>query len=224
MSYEQAVRTKHQFQANLKEFFRYASAMTIEEIELALGRIADRLSTSTAEQDSFHYQVKGVALKIYFDLRQVSQKSQVIILRQRLQSEMQDYFANLGRLAWQVNANQHFKRYEQYLKELDIYDDKLHDWHDEVEVIRKKVGFFKRIITLDHIDLPPQPARPKEVKEYYPLILEDEIDTWKQKANMEEFLIAKVTEYQLLTMPAVVSKDRTCVYDVTPDDVRLLAP
>ena len=69
MSVEKAIREKQAFRDRLREFLSIASMMTTDEIEIALGRLVDLLSKVKDEQEKLNLQVKGVALKVYFDLR-----------------------------------------------------------------------------------------------------------------------------------------------------------
>jgi len=218
MSYEEAVRAKHAFQNSLKEFFRYASAMTTEEVELAMGRIADRLSTANSEEARFHYQVKGTALKMYFDFRQAANKSHAMVLRLRLKSEMKEYFSELGAEEYVKQEKAHSKRYLAFKDAMADYWSKFEKWQEE----RKKHSLLKRMF--NSRDLPEPPEAPDPVSENFPVLLSYYVEEWKQKANMGEFLIAKVTDFAVFSIDEASVDTGSQAYDITPEDVQLLAP
>ena len=85
MGYEQSVREKHKFEKAVRDFFKYASVMTDEEIELCTGRIADRITSSDSESIKMninqiikygrkHFQIglKGYLVPSQINLRDLS--------------------------------------------------------------------------------------------------------------------------------------------------------
>ena len=81
MGIEDLIREKHSFRERLKEFLSIACTMTTDELEIALGRLADMLNLSTADAEKSNIRIKGATLKQYFDLRTSGEKSQSTLKR-----------------------------------------------------------------------------------------------------------------------------------------------
>jgi hypothetical protein len=220
MSYEETVRAKHAFQDSLKEFFRYASAMTLEEIEISMGRIADLYTSTNTEFEKFHYKVKGAALKLYFDLRNASKKRHGVLLRHKLRLEMREYFTSLGIEEYQKAQQEHQKKYKAYRTKVAGYEEKWEAWNAE----RKKIPLLKRIFRSDEIPGPPKYPVSEQISKYYPVPEKDYVKMSTDQATMDEFLINRVANFSLLSVPEAIQETQKQVYDVTPEDVKLLAP
>jgi len=69
MSIEEAVRTKHALEANIKGYLKLASILDNNELELGLARVADMMQSEEGLFEKEHYRLRGQILKAYFDLR-----------------------------------------------------------------------------------------------------------------------------------------------------------
>ena len=69
MSVEKAIREKQAFRDRVEEFLTIPTAMTNDEIEIALARLADMLGSAVNQHQHTNIQLKGTVLKYYFDLR-----------------------------------------------------------------------------------------------------------------------------------------------------------
>lgn len=72
---ESAVRDRHLFEDRLTQFLALAAAMTDRELEIALARLADRISASN-DALSGDTRFKGEVLHCYYSLRQSNAKKQ----------------------------------------------------------------------------------------------------------------------------------------------------
>ncbi len=102
MSIEKMVRDKHAFRERLKEFLAIAGAMTTDELEIALGRLADMLSTAQNDSQEENIRLKGSALKVYFDLRVAGEKTQSKLKRLALRRGLSEWQKNKGEHAYQL--------------------------------------------------------------------------------------------------------------------------
>lgn len=102
MSIEKLVREKHAFRERLKEFLAIAGAMTTDELEIALGRLADMLSTAQDNNFRENICVKGVSLKVYFDLRVSGEKSQSKLKRLALRCDLGEWQKARGKHAYKM--------------------------------------------------------------------------------------------------------------------------
>jgi len=87
MSVEKAIREKHAFRDRLLKFLSTAEIMTNDEIEIALGRLADVLHDTKNEDEQLNLRLKLAGLKVYFDLRMVGEVVQDIEKRSRVDRE-----------------------------------------------------------------------------------------------------------------------------------------
>ena len=147
-----------------------------------------------------------------------NQKSHARILRHRLKPEMKDYFSGLGVRVYSKLADEHKVKRQKYLVNLAKYEQTYSAWKKELS----KYSFFQRFFKSK--ELPVQPAAPDQVPVHCSVSEPLLIDQWIQRANMEEFLIGRITEYPLLPVKTEHDEDQHQTYDVTPDDVKLLAP
>lgn len=69
-------------------FLSMASALTNEELELALARIEDRLNAASEERERMGWRFRGRLLKSYFDLR-LGKRKRINIFRR-----FEGYFIN----------------------------------------------------------------------------------------------------------------------------------
>ena len=76
MSVERAIRERQAFEARIREFLTLAAALTTDEVEIALGRLADELGELSEPKDQERVMVKGQILRIYFDLRRTGRSAQ----------------------------------------------------------------------------------------------------------------------------------------------------
>ena len=76
MSVERAIRERQAFEARIKEFLALAAALTTDEVEIALGGLADILGELSEVKDQERVMVKGHILRIYFDLRRTGRRAQ----------------------------------------------------------------------------------------------------------------------------------------------------
>ena len=102
MSIENLVREKHAFRERLKEFLSIAGAMTTDELEIALGRLADMLSTAQNCAQEDNIRVKGATLKVYFDLRVAGEKTQSNFKRLALRRGLREWQEKRGEHAYQL--------------------------------------------------------------------------------------------------------------------------
>ena len=140
MSIEQQVRDKHTLEENTRKFLALAASMSSEELEIALGRLADQLIDECDEAEKLHITLKGALLKGYFDLRKRNIKKQ-----------------------------NKLKRVAEYLHS-DLASPSLDAWHNTCTSARiawrekrKTMSFLGRIFTEVEIPdfmLPPKPQSP----------------------------------------------------------------
>ena len=76
MSIEEQIREKQSFEHNLKLFLKLASGLSDNEIEIVLGRLADKIANSENDSHGKHVQFTGDILKLYYDLRISGAKKQ----------------------------------------------------------------------------------------------------------------------------------------------------
>ena len=147
MSIEDTVREKHEFERRVTEFLKIVASMSVNEIELALARVADQLSYPTGDVEVEHIQVKGQILKEYFNSRKYGQLKQVKLKR----------FINY--LASWNHAPRH-PALEKWEKERDARQE---EWREQV----RNMTLLKRLLTKDSL---PHDRMPK-----YPEIPESEL-------------------------------------------------
>lgn len=172
MSIEEAVRRKHAFEHTLKDYLQFVSAMSREEIELSLGRLADNGQLISE---------KGAILKIYLDLRNAGIKRQNKVKRVSLRPAMMRFFAERGKAA-HANALQ---RYSAACRQ------------HEAEVWKEKIGWNNRASfwkqTFYKPTLPAAPTLPATVGQY--------VKQSKAKADMSEYLITSAVNFHHLSVP-----------------------
>ena len=168
MSIEQLVREKHAFRERLKEFLALAGAMTNDELEIALGRLADMLTMSQDGHEKEDARTKGAALKYYFDLRIAGEKSQASLKRTFMRNKM---------IEWRTKHGQQTG--------MQAYRQAQEKWKAEYEAFKKQIQglpFIKRIFAAS-------PISPSA------LVF---IEQAKAKLGMPDYLIAQVTSFKLI--------------------------
>ena len=78
---EETIRQKQRFRKSVTEFISIATALTDQELELALARIADQMSAKSDEQARIHWRFRGQLLKSYYDMRLAGKKRLSILKR-----------------------------------------------------------------------------------------------------------------------------------------------
>lgn len=168
--------------------------MTDQELEITMGRLADMLLDSDNENEKFHISVKGVVLKLYFDMRCAGIKRQSAVKRLTHRSAMKRYFTDKGK-------TKHAIAVAQYKSALSTYNIELTQW----EVKIQKLPLLRRMFA----ERPKAPTCPAGVEWY--------IAQSKAKADMPEYLIASAAEFRLIAVPLNIK-------DVKQEEVKLLAP
>jgi hypothetical protein len=135
MSFEQMIIQRQAFRHDLREYLSFISAMSTDEIELALGRLADMLLASMDAQ-KMEIAIKGTVLKIYFDMRRSGKKSQSMIKRFALWSSMMRFRDEEGR--------------KSYARALQDWEQKYAAWKRHIQ----RLSLYKRIIAIE-------PAKPR---------------------------------------------------------------
>lgn len=74
MTLEETIRQKQRFRKSVAEFLSIATALTDQELELALARIADWMNATSDEQAQIHWRFRGQLLKPYYDMRLARKK------------------------------------------------------------------------------------------------------------------------------------------------------
>ncbi len=147
MSVENKVRERQEFERRIKEFLTLVASMSVDEIELALARLADQLSNSTDSGKVEKIKIKAQILSQYFNLRKSGAVKQVKFKR---------FISSL--VGWS-NLPQH-PMLEKYQRERDA---RLEEWINK----RRKMNWLKKCLTSD---IPPNDQMPK-----YPIISNSEI-------------------------------------------------
>ena len=209
MGYEQSVREKHKFEKAVRDFFKYASVMTDEEIELCMGRIADKITSSDSASIKQHLSIKGALLKKYLECRLLGLIKQSRLKRVLYRGEMKDFFVNKGRnihflaiesYEYQVSQSkkQHEARMNEYKSNYKIWQKTLSDW-------------FKRLSG----PIPDQPKRPELPAIKKPDDVEKFVERSMLRANMSDFLIATTCDFNLINIPQTVEH-------YSPNDIKKL--
>lgn len=76
MSIEDQIRDKQNFEYNLKLYLKLALALTNNEIEIVLGRLADMLTNTKSDSRRKSIKFTGDVLKFYYDLRISGERKQ----------------------------------------------------------------------------------------------------------------------------------------------------
>ena len=132
MSVERAVREKQAYRNRLREFLSIAAVMTTDEVEIALGRLADLLGTADGEHAELEIRAKGTALKVYFDLRQSAILTQDHARRTTLEAE---------------RKRQQGRDMPTFQRALEIQSQAIEKQKQEEERRRPKKSWFARLIT-----------------------------------------------------------------------------
>jgi hypothetical protein len=81
MTLEETIREKQRFKKSVIEFLSIATALTNQELEIALARIADWMNTMSDEQSRIQWRFRGQLLKSYYDLRLAGKKRVAMLKR-----------------------------------------------------------------------------------------------------------------------------------------------
>lgn len=174
MKVEELVRQKHAAEQALKEYLRFVSTMSCEEIELAMGRLADMLSEPYDADSLALIFLKGSILKVYLDLRVSGEKKQKSRQRSSHKQGMKMYYAAKGRAM-------HAQSMQKYEAAMCIYGQECAQWRLEI----KKIPLLKRIFSA-----PPHPVEPDS-----PDMVDVYIRYSQRNANLSDYLIASATVF-----------------------------
>jgi hypothetical protein len=198
MSYVDALKEKHRFEESLCDLLRYLSAMTIEELELAMAHIADDVVSEPVEASKINGLVKGAALQTYLGLRADKQIQQRKLQRVMFRGEMKEYFAHIGTVQREVDVEErdvHAKRLQaSYEIEMEEYRRECLEWTRT----RDALPFFKRLLGGG----PKLGARPMPQGVPYPPGLSVYIARAQSMGTMEEFLVSVSRNFELLPLPS----------------------
>lgn len=212
MGYEDEVRARHAFEQAIRDFLSLLSAMTREEMELSIGRIADNLNSEASAVCETQSLLKGKVLRIYLDLRHERVLKQNKLRRLRMRPEMKSYFEHLGLFRHaQATANYEKKwtAVEQERKKLaGAHKEAISHWKEMVHGLPLLKRMFKKPPKPVLAGLPALPNAPPPTDIF--------VANSKKEANMSEYLVASVAEFELLPAPLKSNP-------VSPEQVRLLA-
>ena len=78
---EETIRQKQRFRKSVAEFLSIAAALTNQELEIALARIADWMNSMSDEQIRTKWQFREKLLKSYYDMRLTGKKRLNVLKR-----------------------------------------------------------------------------------------------------------------------------------------------
>jgi hypothetical protein len=184
--------------------------MTREELERSMGRIADQLSSSEGRRTNGV--LKGQILRIYIELRNRGALKQSLFRRLSYRRAMKRHFENCGLIEHAKATADHQQETGRINGERERLTREYHEKHAEWTRQVKKLPLFKRWFAAPSRPawplLPSPPAPPP-----LPTVFSRES---AKRAEMSEFLIASVAEFELAALPADLGH-------VTPETVHLLA-
>ena len=76
MSIEEEVRKKHEFEDKQYELLKFASWLSLRELEIVLAKLADKLSNESDEKEIENLNIKGEILKQFYKLRTANPKNE----------------------------------------------------------------------------------------------------------------------------------------------------
>jgi hypothetical protein len=190
------VRQKHAAEQTLKEYLLFLSTMSNEEIEIAMGRLADILSDSSDVEVVSFMSLKGRVLKIYLDLRLSGLKKQKGRGRSNHKLGMNIFYAAKGKAI-------HAQWMQRYQEAMCIYDRNFDEWRNEV----KRIPLLRRFFSA-----PPHPKKPE-----LPDIVDAFIKYSQKDANLSDYLIASAVDFGQNTFLAFCA-------DINQSKISMLAP
>ena len=214
MSYEEKVRKKHRFEASVGEFFKHTGLMTIQEIELSIGRVADRSLENIADNQKHNLLIKGLILQQYLECRKLGIVSQRKIKRKFHNNEMKQFFAMLGKEKYELATYEYHQEIElrkiEYHEWWEQYENDFENWKNEI----KQIPLLKRLFFIGKT--PDKPAKPVYYEPSPPRKQEDYIELSLQSASMPEYLIEYATRFWLECVPSELN----CYHN---SDIKLLS-
>jgi hypothetical protein len=194
------------------DFLARVSAMTREEIELAMGRLADSLTNARDATEQLQIKLKGSILKTYLNLRTSGVLRQSRLRRFGFRGKMKKYFEDVARGRHMQETQQYLSAKKsiegEHLRLVDAWRQEQRKWTADV----KKLPFFERLFRK-----PEPPVFPRYPQSpVSPALVEDVVARSRKQADMSEFLIATVFEFALVSVPDGTN-------DVSRDLVKVLA-
>jgi len=200
VSYEAFVREKHRFEHSIREMSEYVAVMSNDEIELALGRLADRVQLRNQIAQERANLAKAFVLRAYIVARRAGLLKQRRWARRKLMGEAESYYWELGRLEYakalahwnQICWNQQ-KLYEAQMEE---YFRALKEWKHSVRGLTLR----KKIFARGRPKAPKRPSTPEGPDSERVYASES-----AQRTDLGEFLITKVADFPVENAPADIN-------------------
>lgn len=155
MNYEDAVKAKHDFQDSFELMLSYVSAMEYRELELAVAKIADAISSGDEIVDPGSVRITGEIIKIVLDLRNRGAVKENKLKRLWMARKKKTF---AERIATRIQAPA-YEKYQYACKQIESirdlegkkYSNILKNWQDSVNSLSPLKRLFKA---------PPRPQRP----------------------------------------------------------------
>ncbi|MET4695214.1 hypothetical protein [Endozoicomonas lisbonensis] len=204
MGYEDRVRKRHKFEASVREFLTYVVVMSLQEIELSIGRILDRSEESNSDEEHNNLVIKSLILQKYLELRKIGALKQKRIKNRILKNEMNYLFTTIGKEQHQIALLNYKKEIDKstciYNEKMAFYNDNLQYWNDEIS----KIPFWKKLFCIGQI--PKKPVEPTYNKPSPPCTQEIYVEHSLQSASMSEFLIEHCARFWLHHAPLALNE------------------
>lgn len=176
MSFEKMIKQEQDFRLAIKEMVNLISALTNDELELTIARLADMLCCVESDEEKAHIGLKAALVKAYFDLRLSERRGLNIIRRTYLRTKKREFFIKRG-------IENHTQAVSVYRDEIDKYKFDLCKWKamtdNDISQLRRE--FVQR------------PKKPKRPSLRITFIIR-EID----KGTFSEFLVSSAATFRLI--------------------------
>lgn len=133
MSYEEAIKAKHEFEDSLKEVLYICSVLTKRELELAVGRIGDGIEQKDPNIHKESTVLTAKIIGIILSLRAQGRSKESKMLRLWLRRKKHDY-------ALQVAAGRAFKEHQDYAQEKKAI---MEQWSEEKEEYSRQIALWR---------------------------------------------------------------------------------